>query len=574
AAAQAFTARAQGYYWQVEVDFAGASSGANETSPSDNRVTLEVNYVVVSAVTFTGGGGRDAPAFYREYENAGTFVQVTAAMAVDSGSGTAMQGDHDLVVNYYGLLGDITVTISSGSTTGTAAVEYNNAGGFLTGWLTTGYTLPFVYRVYSITTASDYYDTAVILGDGTTWNTDTGTTTGTIYWDRDDPPYYDASVPTAIPAINITNTTTAATSITLYWTEITLGSPNVADYNYDFYEYKVYFRENGATIWRIWDGDDDATLRYPAHTGNIDATYRKYTTIPNLKIFTEYEYYVTAVDVFGNEVTEANAGPAVGSRIIRTQPFSITATISDGVTTYSDFSDLTPSQRPVRLNNIKVTLTIVSSSDLPDTVTVWYTTGNISTAPDMVASNTINSGAFATDTLFSSVAERTGPNEWVAYLQTTSAIMQNSNSIRFIVQNTKDSISAYSDSIVEASPATDPNDDEWTFEITSAPIFTPWPVRILNNVIKDSTPAYPSYYLSEDANVTIKIYDIKGRPVVTLLDGAYRRGGQNIKDQGWSGVNKAGRKVGVGLYYIHIKAESTSNGTVILNKFKKVVMAK
>ncbi|MCP4137312.1 MAG: hypothetical protein GY754_40465, partial [bacterium] len=47
AAAQAFTARAQGYYWQVEVDFAGASSGANETSPSDNRVTLEVNYVVV-----------------------------------------------------------------------------------------------------------------------------------------------------------------------------------------------------------------------------------------------------------------------------------------------------------------------------------------------------------------------------------------------------------------------------------------------------------------------------------------------------------------------------------------------
>jgi len=70
------------------------------------------------------------------------------------------------------------------------------------------------------------------------------------------------------------------------------------------------------------------------------------------------------------------------------------------------------------------------------------------------------------------------------------------------------------------------------------------------------------------------VYDIKGRVVATILDNAYRKGGRNIKDQGWFGTNKANKKLGVGMYYIHIQAKSIYGGRIIINKFKKVVIAK
>jgi flagellar hook assembly protein FlgD len=85
--------------------------------------------------------------------------------------------------------------------------------------------------------------------------------------------------------------------------------------------------------------------------------------------------------------------------------------------------------------------------------------------------------------------------------------------------------------------------------------------------------AYPSYFLTEDAYVTIQVYDIKGRPVATLLERAFRRGGQNIKENGWAGVNKSGNRLGVGLYYIHIEARAAGSGRTILNEFEKVVVA-
>ena len=74
--------------------------------------------------------------------------------------------------------------------------------------------------------------------------------------------------------------------------------------------------------------------------------------------------------------------------------------------------------------------------------------------------------------------------------------------------------------------------------------------------------------------MSIIVYDIKGRVVKTLLDKAYRSGGQNIKEDGWQGDNKSNKKVGVGLYYIHFKGERVSDGKVILDSFQKVVMAK
>jgi hypothetical protein len=119
------------------------------------------------------------------------------------------------------------------------------------------------------------------------------------------------------------------------------------------------------------------------------------------------------------------------------------------------------------------------------------------------------------------------------------------------------------------------NDYEWTFAISTPTKFKPWPTRILNNVITSKNPvAYPAYYLSEDAFVTITVYDIKGRPLVSLLDNAFRLGGQNIKEGGWRGINRSNRKLGVGLYYVNITAKSAASGKVILNSFQKVVIAR
>jgi hypothetical protein len=150
---------------------------------------------------------------------------------------------------------------------------------------------------------------------------------------------------------------------------------------------------------------------------------------------------------------------------------------------------------------------------------------------------------------------------------------------RFILEAKQSGSPIYYDHDADYNPAevtaVDPNNYEWTFTIIAGPKVTPWPTRVLNNVITDSNPrAYPAYYLTDDAFVTIKAYDIKGRPVATLLDGAPRKSGQNIKENGWAGTNKSGRKLGVGLYYIHIKAKRTSDGAVIIDKFEKVVMAR
>ncbi len=111
--------------------------------------------------------------------------------------------------------------------------------------------------------------------------------------------------------------------------------------------------------------------------------------------------------------------------------------------------------------------------------------------------------------------------------------------------------------------------------ITTPTTFTPWPTRVLNNVLTEKNPiCYPSYYLSDDAYVTIKAYDVKGRPVATLIDNGFRKGGQNIKEGGWSGDNKARKKLGVGLYYLRFEAKRASDGRVILNQTEKVVMAR
>ncbi len=582
-----FPARTQGYYWQVQADFAGAGSGANEYSPADNRVPLESNYVIVTNIEFIGGIGRGpthpAPdnisSYYREYGNAGTQIKLTVRMYLDSGSGIAMQGNTTFTVEYTDgtNTGSFTCTINNGETQGTAVIEYDNTGGFLNTWLTSGTTELWTYRINGIS-GSSYGNQA---GDGNgDYGNSNSTVSATIRWDRDDPPGNGQ------PAIQRISPT--ATSLTIYWNPIaTVTSDSSGPYEEDFYEYRIYFKEASDTgPFKVWDGDDDPMLRtlannpstIPASSLGFDANGWKYTIIPDLKIYTRYKFYITAVDVFGNE-TVISDPENTDSTIVRTQPYSIEITVSDGITKYTNdsFADLTPAVRSLREANIKVEISIITSEELPETVKLWYTTGDISTSPDIVntSTNTVNSGAFPANTLFSSEAQKTGPNKWVAFLQTTSGIIKAGNSIRFIVESSLNNVSSFTDSEIEASPNQNPNDDEWTLYISRSPKLKPWPVRVLNNVITDKNPAaYPAYYLSEDADVTIRVYDIRGRAVATILDRAFRRGGQNIKEQGWRGINKARKKLGPGLYYIHFQAKSVRNGKVILNKFRKVVVAR
>ncbi len=569
--AQNIPIRAQGYYWQASVDFAGAGSGADETSPADNRPSLESNQVEITNIRFLNGTGRgpthSAPDntadYYRGYGQAGTLIEVTAQMQVDGGSGQAMHGDTVFTVEYIAGVdsNNFNITLVSGSTVNTAAIHYDDATGFSNTWITDPETESWTYSIDSITGSSygdDYTQTVA---------------NQVIIWDRNDPPPNSPA-----SALTIQRESTSATSITLYWDPIntTSGSDDG-----DFYEYRVYFRENGSgDPYRQWDGDADSELRglannpwpAPTSTNNFDSNAWKYTTITGLKIYTNYDYYLTAIDVFGNETTS----PTVNATT--TKPYSVEVTLSDGITQYENesFADLTPDVRSLREANIKVDLTVITGDVLPDMVRVWYTTGDISTTPNIVtAINTINSSAFSQGTLSSANAENTGGNKWKAYLPTQTSTITYGNNVRFIVEFSLGGVSNFTDYEVEVPPNQNPNDDEWTFYIGEQTIFTPWPARVLNNVITDKDPiAYPAYYLTSDAFMTIKVYDIKGRPVATILDKVYRKGGQNIKEDGWRGLNKSRKKLGVGLYYVHFKAKRITDGKVILNKFKKVVIAK
>ncbi|MDY6970363.1 MAG: hypothetical protein SVR08_17155 [Spirochaetota bacterium] len=527
--------------------------------------------VRVTNILFRNGVGRgpthssydQISSYYRGYGFPGTTIEITAQMQVGT-EWRSMYGDTVFTVTYSDGVnsGTFDVAVSSGQNIGSAEIPYNDSTGFDSTWITSNTT---VIWSYTVTTVSGEYAGAL-----------TSSTTESINWDRDDPPDSALFPPASDSEIAVSTTTT---SFRLSWNP-TDTSTNAPIYNEDFYEYRIYYQAQGESEWRLWNGAMDSTLRgienNPTPSPVDDSALhfqngRKYTTIPNLDVFTLYYYYITSVDVFGNETPQPTAPFQ-----LRTQPFSIYINISDGIDSYNDFSDLSnPQLRTMREINIKVEIVIVTSKSQPDTVRVWFSYNNA--APDIIddttSPNSINQSAFSENTLFSVEAVSTNkPSLWIAYLSTHTPVISDGNAVRFIIESSSNNISTFSDKDISDE---DPNDDEWTFYIQKQKTLTPWPARILNNVITKKNPiAYPSYYLSDDAYVTIKVYDIKGRPVSTLTDKAFRRGGQNIKEQGWMGTNKAQKKLGVGLYYIHFKAKRATDGKVILNKSKKVVISR
>ena len=510
--------------------------------------------VRVDSITFSGGIGRGPTSsspdaistYYRGYGLPGTTITLTASMDTGSGFTSPMFGDVTFTVSHTG--GTDTVVIPSGSNTATASISCTNMT------VSSGATARITY---SVTSAA-----------GTYVGTFTSSVTKDICWNNGHAP--DSAVP-GVPVSTVTQS-----SFTPYWAPVDTRT-NDPVFGEDFYEYRIYYRESGTSTYKQWNGANDATLRglssnpYPPAVSStthfaipVSALIWKYTSISGLKPFTTYEYYIAAADVFGNEAPITSGGTSAAPLSVITLPHKLTATISDGISTYSDFSNLaTPTLRTLRETNIRVDIYTVTTNAQPDLCRIWFT----SAAGNMVSGSAIDTSLTPIDSV---AAVRTGSNKWTAYLPTsTSAVIRDANTVRFLVQLTSAGVS----NLVDRDSSADPNTAPWNFCIAATTRFSPYPTRVLNNVLTASDPiAYPSYYLTEDAYVTIKVYDIKGRPVTTVLDSAFRRGGINIKERGWDGSNKSNKKLGVGLYYMIFRAKSAANGREILNDTKKIVM--
>ncbi len=525
----------------------------------DVRVS-SIRFLHGNGVGSTHSGAANSPDYYRMYGRGGTLIEITAQM--NSAGWSHMYGPVNFTITFSDPSNSesFVVTMPSGQNRVLSAIPYSAATGFPDAFTTSGTTTPFEYTVTAVT--------------GQHVGNLTSSVSETIYWDRVDPPNSASFPPQLETDIQVSLTTNSAR---IMWQPLVTASSG-GYYNADFHEYRIRFREISSennNPWRMWNSANDPTLRGRVYNPPVypsdDATLHfsnglKYTVIPRLSLFTRYEFYISAVDVFGNE-----SAPPPEYFIMMTQPYSVEAVISDGVINYSDFTNLADATlRTVSETNIEVELHIVATDVSPDSVRVWYT--GVGDDVDIVgADNKINREAFTEDSLSSVEALPSKLNRWTAYLSSDTTAVSDNSTVRFIVETITGGASTFSDSDISDL---DPNNNEWTFFVRNTRTFTPQPVRVLNNVLTDKNPvAYPSYYLTDDAYVTITVHDVKGRRVATILDKAFRRSGQNIKERGWSGVNRAGRKLGVGLYYIKFKAKN-GKGKTVLDEVRKVVVAK
>jgi len=399
-----------------------------------------------------------------------------------------------------------------------------------------------------------------------------------IYWDNEDPPGSETGKFTnwgstlGIPEAN------GAYSIALNWTPLTTNSSLPAHPfrpDGDFYTYRIYYRITGSPIWSVIDRDTGS----PA-SGNLGTITTNYYKLTNITALFSYDYYLTALDIWGNETKLANRshggmpGEPWDSIIITPASVTIHVKVSDSFTTWDFNPNLSsphfpslPSNSPLISSAIKVEVTFVNAGH-PDQLSIILK--DFTAAGDIVTSGVLN-GLEGTD-YYKIPLYRVSANTWQAFISSENPLIKNKDSCKFILEAVKSGGKTY----IDYDAGNSPNNYPWTFEIINSPVNTkPWPTRVLNNVITDKNPvAYPAYYLTDDAYVTIIAYDLKGRSVAMLLDNAPRPKGQNIKENGWHGTGKTGKKLGVGLYYVHIKAVRQSDGKVLIDKFNKVVMAR
>ncbi len=549
-----FTNSATAYTTTLTVNM--ATGGATETVT--NTLSLRCDEIEITDIIFMNGGGVDgAPSnYYRSLLVTGTQVRVNARLFM---AGTPVVGDTIIVLRDTtdGTLTSVTVLNGQAYGVGTLTMAgITVAGG------STGLRQYEVYNVHggsycSVSGSGQYRNSSAFISHQPAL-------LRAIYWDNGDAPGADSypfnGTATYSPDGVEDASSSTSQSFRIRWDTLSMAAPGG-----DFYSYIIYYREQGAPVWNKVDRDTyTADGRY-YHTpvpgaDDLGNAATSSASVVGLKALTVYEFRLSAVDVFSNEVADPNRSIV---QTATTGPLTVTVQLTDGITTYGDatFTDNLASTKPVVRSAITVIATIQGDT-LPTSV-------NLIAAGDGAAEvNNDILDASVTREIFAGM-DISG-NRWKFVIPTTSSLLTVGTSVRFVLE-----VNQTSTSHVDHTPATDHTDNEFRFYVSSAPAFTPWPTRILNNVITDKNPvAYPSYYLSDDANVTIKVYDIKGRPVAILLDGAFRKGGQNIKENGWRGHNKSNKMMGVGLYYVHFQAKRASDNKVILDQIKKVVIAK
>lgn len=550
--------------WYIRI-----TNGTYGNRMSVNSLAITCDEVEIQSVEVINVLGRQinpSPGciFFASTNVAATKLRVTARMRYTLGP---MLGDTTITIyDNSGTALQYDVTITSGDTVGEVTMDsppnvYPPTSG--AGSILAGTTADRVYTPTSVTgglTDSDQNTASEIVQPGNGFGAYT-----IIRWENNDPPGANTPFFTTFG----TESSTAET-LTLTWTAI--NNPVLNDSDGDFDSYKIYYRVNGTTIWTIVD-------RNTAGFATLGNAGTSSVNILGLQPLQTYDYMISAVDIFGNEVAAANilpGGTAFGS--YATQPSSTIVTISDGIySNYWDPSILGP-EPPIadysfRRSAIRIDLDIVTAGTTPDSVTLLVANNASDGATDLITD-------LPATEITTIICSRTAPNRWTGYLSTTAddqgaALINIGTTIRFIIRLTYGVGEVYYDSQNELTPPGEWYTREFRFTIANEPVFTPWPTRMLNNVITDDNPVtYPSYYLTDDAYVTITAYDIKGRPVAMLLENAYRPAGQNIKEGGWAGTNKNKKKLGVGLYYIRILAKRASDGKVIIDKYSKIVVAK
>ncbi len=535
------------YVWSVTatMDTAGGPEPA-----SGGTLGLTVGMVRVNAggLTFVNGGGINTPPYnVRSVNVPGTQLRLAIMGAM---LGTVMFSITD-TVNTYNLQ---IVNLAAVGTVLVAPYPAVGAG---------GNTL-FNYTVQSVTGGA-YGNTNPANGQNSAARI-LNSTGYSCRWENAHWPGY-GGVPFT-PQLGSIPPPSTATGFTLQWTPLSTIAPN---FDADFYTYRVYYRRLGDPTWRMLDRSNTPALGVIT-TGTIDVGG---ATNP-LEPLTAYEYQVSAIDVFGNEVPGVNR--ITGN--VTTSAVTVEATISDGISTYHNtaFANADPASHSVRKTAIKVSVYLVTTGAVPEKVNIIIASNDSDMGPGAP-----QYGVTSTNDDIMSLASGVGrwsipcvkvtANTYQALIPSTHRLMKLNANIRFIVESVIGGVSTYYDHTPDPGPPGVWNLDEWRFRVAKKTLFFPWPTRALNNVLTSAIPCcFPAYFLTVDSLVTIKVYDIKGRVINILADRMYRPGGQNIKDAGWCGVNKDNRRVGPGLYYIHIKAV-TFGSKVTLDKMLKVVVA-
>jgi aminopeptidase N len=83
------------------------------------------------------------------------------------------------------------------------------------------------------------------------------------------------------------------------------------------------------------------------------------------------------------------------------------------------------------------------------------------------------------------------------------------------------------------------------------------------------TPAHISYYLPATASVSLRVYDLLGREIASLVEGPKPMGTYNAI---WYGVNHYGEPVPNGVYFYHLELRDASTGGASWSSTRKMIL--